>query len=124
MNKSIKVLLVCEGNTCRSAMAEVILTNIVRGAGRQDVIAKSAGTHVWVGHPMLDLAITALTECGEALPLEPHRATQLTVEMQKEFDHIIDLRQISDPVGFGTLDAYITTCKQLQQCMKEFMGKI
>ena len=40
----MRVLFVCTGNTCRSALAEAIATRMAADRGRPDVQASSAGT--------------------------------------------------------------------------------
>ena len=114
----MKILFVCEGNICRSPMAEVIFKNILKKNNRTDIVVKSAGTWAQVGAGMSNLCNAALLECGEALPDVPHVATQFSMEMNTEFDHVIDLRTFADPY-MGDLETYVTVCKQLQTfCQK------
>jgi len=94
-------------------MAEVIFINLAKKNKRSDIIVKSAGTWAQVGADMTELSRQALIECGEELPASRHFATQLTMEMQKEFDYVLDLRNFPDP-WYEPLEAYIEVCKYLQ----------
>lgn len=40
----MRVLFVCHGNICRSPMAEFVLKDLAKKAGRDDLIIASAGT--------------------------------------------------------------------------------
>jgi len=124
----MKVLFVCEGNICRSPMAEIIFRNICKKNGRDDIIVKSAGTYVtnWResdGDMMLENSKLALVRCGEELPEVPHRATQFTYEMNDEYDYVIDVRRFPDPFH-GSIEVYIDLCKQLQDYCAKLYNEI
>jgi protein-tyrosine-phosphatase len=104
-------------------MAQVILSNIVKKNKRKDIIVGSAGTDAWGGQPMMDGARLALTQCGEKLPKTPHKSTRFTIEMQKSFDRIIDVRGYLDPFGHR-LEVYIELCKQLQTACQKLYDEI
>ena len=95
-------------------MAEIVFSNIVKKHGRTDIIVKSAGTWAQAGSDMTELSRRALIECGEDLPSTPHIATQFAHQMNTEYDHIIDLRNFSDPWG-GPQEHYNIVCKELQK---------
>jgi protein-tyrosine phosphatase len=71
-----RICFVCLGNICRSPMAEVVLTAMLREAGLGDRVAvSSAGTGDWhVGQPADERAAAAIRARG--LDLETHRARQ------------------------------------------------
>ena len=119
----MKVLFVCEGNTCRSPMAQIIFSNLAKKHKRTDINVKSAGTWAEDGSGMIDLTAAALIECGEELPDVPFKTTRFTMEMQSQFDHVFDLRSSPDPCGYN-LDAYIVVCKHLQKELGTLYDKI
>ena len=71
-----RVGLVCLGNICRSAMAEVVVTSLVERTGLDDrVEVVSSGTGCWhVGEPMDRRAAATLTAHG--YDASEHRAQQ------------------------------------------------
>lgn len=75
MTEERRVLLVCTGNICRSAMAEAFLREHLRARGVAGLRVSSAGTHAQAGRPPLDEAVRATAEVrGD---LSAHRATPL-----------------------------------------------
>jgi protein-tyrosine-phosphatase len=58
------VLLVCTGNTCRSAMAEGILRSLVPDDRQGSVLVRSAGTAGLVGAPATEHARSVCLEHG------------------------------------------------------------
>ena len=65
------ILVVCEGNICRSPMAEALLRAALPGAQ-----VASAGLNALVGKPADEAAIALMRERG--LDLRAHRAMQVT----------------------------------------------
>ena len=41
----MKILFVCHGNICRSPMAEFVMKDLLKKAGRDDVVVESAAMH-------------------------------------------------------------------------------
>ena len=87
----IKVLLVCHGNICRSTMAEYMLKEMVRLAGKADDF-------------YIDSAATSTEEIGngvhygtrqklrqEGIPCGDHRARQMTRRDYEEFDYLLGM---------------------------------
>jgi len=74
----VLVLFVCTGNTCRSALAEVIGARMSAERGRTDIQVASAGTSAWDGAPASDGAL--LVGIERKLDLSPHRSRQLVSE--------------------------------------------
>jgi protein-tyrosine phosphatase len=82
-----RVLLVCTGNICRSAMGAVFLREHLRAAGAAHVEVVSAGTHAEAGRPALPEAIAAVAAIrGD---LSSHRATPLDLIAAREADLVL-----------------------------------
>ena len=78
MRRTVEILFVCTGNTCRSPLAEVIAARRLE-VGGASVQARSAGTDAWDGEPASVLAQQVAAEVG--LDLTAHRARRVTREM-------------------------------------------
>jgi protein-tyrosine-phosphatase len=73
---SFSVLLVCTGNTCRSAMAEGILRSLIPDLRRGDVLVESSGTAGLVGVPATEFAQSVCLEHG--IDISSHMSSALT----------------------------------------------
>lgn len=84
----IKILFVCHGNICRSPMAEFVLKDMVRKAGVEArfEIASVAASCEELGNPVYPPALRELHRHG--VPVEPHRARQITKGDLARFDRI------------------------------------
>ena len=83
----MRVLFVCTGNTCRSALAEAIAVREAAARGMLDVQPSSAGTSAWDGAPASDGAL--LVGIERKLDVNAHRSRQLTREIVEESDLIL-----------------------------------
>jgi protein-tyrosine-phosphatase len=83
----VRVLFVCTGNTCRSALAEAIAAREVVVRGMHDVQPSSAGTSAWDGAPASDGAM--LVGIERRLDVNAHRSRQLSREIVAESDLIL-----------------------------------
>jgi protein-tyrosine phosphatase len=96
MSKStptMKLLLVCMGNVCRSRMAQVVTRHLARQAGlARHLQIDSAGTHA--GHdgeasdPRADVVLS-----GRGYPLPAHRSRQITAVDFARYDLILAMDQ-------------------------------
>ena len=84
-----RVVLVCTGNTCRSALAEALLRRALAERSVTDVEVSSAGTGAWEGAPASEGAYLVGLETG--LDLSNHRARLLTSEVVSESDLILTM---------------------------------
>ena len=89
----IKIMFVCHGNICRSPMAEFIMKDLVKKAGREKefVIASSATSteEIWngVGNPVYPPAKRELSRHG--LSCEGKTAVQIKKADYSKWDHIL-----------------------------------
>jgi len=105
----IRILFVCHGNICRSPMAEFVMKDLVRRAGRAEefLIGSAATTAEELGNPVYPPARRKLAEHGIAcdgktarlLRREDYAACDLLIGMDRE--NLRDMRRIcgGDPAG-------------------------
>ena len=95
-----KILFVCHGNICRSPMAEYLLKDMVRKAGRAaEFFIESAATSTEeLGSPVYPPARRLLQQHG--IDCNGHRARQITKADYDRFDLLIamDDRNVSNMV--------------------------
>lgn len=83
-----RVLMVCTGNICRSAMAEVVLRQAIVDRGIRGIEVDSAGvSDEEAGNPIDPRAASVLAEAGYAVPVR--RARQIGAEDVDRYDLIL-----------------------------------
>jgi protein-tyrosine-phosphatase len=147
----MRILFVCTGNTCRSAIAEAIARKVIIERGLGDVEIVSAGTSAWDGAPASDGAL--LVGMERALDLSTHRAQTLTRDLVRDADLVLAMgphhleriealggggksylltdfasrgvsaRPINDPIG-GELDLYRATADDLEDEVRRVFDRI
>lgn len=84
----IKVLFICHGNICRSAMAEFMMKDMVAKLGRAGAfeIASAAVSREAIGEPVYGPARRELAKHG--IRCDGHCAHQITARELEYYDHI------------------------------------
>lgn len=84
-----KILFVCHGNICRSPMAEFVMKDLVRKAGREsDFLIESAATSTEeIGNDMYPPAKEKLRR--EGIPFTRRAARQITAADYQKYDLLI-----------------------------------
>ena len=112
----IKIMFVCHGNICRSPMAEFVLKDMVKKAGRENefVIASSATSteEIWggVGNPVYPPARDELKKHG--ISCEGKRAVQVKKSDYENYDYLIcmdenNMRNIRRIIGSDPEDKVV-----------------
>lgn len=100
----IRILFVCHGNICRSAMAQCIMQRLVdeTGAGDKFVIDSAATTNEEIGMPIYPPAKKVLQSHGIAIV--PHKARMISHGEADDWDLIVcmdeeNLRHLGQILG-------------------------
>lgn len=147
----MRILFVCTGNTCRSAMAEAIARRIAHDRGMADIEVGSAGTAAWEDAPASDGALLVCME--RDTDLSNHHARLATRELLDQYDLVLAMgphhverlealggkgktfllttyasrgsvdRPIGDPFG-GELELYRETYDELERELQRLFDRI
>ncbi|MBN3854640.1 low molecular weight phosphotyrosine protein phosphatase [Paraburkholderia sp. Ac-20340] len=77
-----RVLVLCEGNICRSPMAAALLARAI-----DPIVVHSAGTNALIGHGADPIAVDLMADRG--IDIRAHRATQLEEWMATKADLVL-----------------------------------
>ena len=85
-----RILFICHGNICRSPMAEFVMKELLRRAGRDDTEVESAALHTdEIGNDIHYGTRAKLREKG--IPFAPRAAWLLTAGKAREYDLLIGM---------------------------------
>ena len=84
-----RILFICHGNICRSTMAQFVMEELVRRAGREDefVIDSAATSSEELGNPPHHGTVSKLR--AEGIPVGRHRARRMRRDEYDSWDHIV-----------------------------------
>jgi len=86
----MKILFLCHGNICRSPMAEFVMKDLVRKAGRDDILVESAALHTdEIGNDIHYGTRAKLVE--QDIPFAPRAAWLLNAAKAREYDYLIGM---------------------------------
>lgn len=87
----IRVLFICHGNICRSAMAEIMFNNLIKERGLESgfFVDSAATSREEIGNTMYPPAVAELRKHG--MSPNGHRARQITVDDYDKFDYLLGM---------------------------------
>ncbi len=86
----MKILFLCHGNICRSPMAEFVMKDLLKKAGRTDVEVASAALHNdEIGNDIHHGTRSILRQ--KQIPFEPRQAWRITAHKAHSYDLLIGM---------------------------------
>lgn len=125
----MKVVFVCTGNTCRSALAEALARQLAAERGLSIDFA-SAGTGAALGAPANDGAILVGLERGvdvsrhRSRPLLPEDVADDTVVLALAASHLAGIRAVSPRARVALLDEYASRGASSRSVADPFGGDL
>ena len=116
---SKKVMFICTGNTCRSAMAEGLFKKMLQDRNRTDVEVYSAGIQASTGEYSTDEAIIVMKEDYDVNLLQ-HKI--FTIKGYAYGPEIQD-EDIQDPWGYP-VEVYRKCAKEIYEALEKIIEKI
>ena len=149
----MKVMFICTGNICRSAMAHLMLEKRAKEEGREDIEVYSCGVYAENGDVPTYEGVQVMKEYG--IDISKHRATNIRNSNIKDMDVILcatrrhkdaviymypELKDkiytmkeyagydrnnldIPDPWGYG-IETYRNCVKEIENCIEKYLEKI
>jgi protein-tyrosine-phosphatase len=110
----VNVLFVCAGNTCRSPMAQAIAARVADELALSDWTFASAGKAARDGDHAARHAVALYPE------LASHSARELTPELERWADTVVDLTalRVADPFG-GDEPDYRDAARAIEEVVRE-----
>ena len=84
-----RILFICHGHICRSTMAQFVMEELVRRAGREDefLVDSAATSSEELGNPPHHGTVAKLR--AEGVPVGRHRARRIRRDEYGSWDHIV-----------------------------------
>ena len=94
----MRILFICTANICRSALAEVVLRNKLKGKGLTDIEVESAGVHNYDGAPRDYMMSSYAHKAGYELGGTAHYVTKAMTESADliicmEHCHVVEIQK-------------------------------
>ena len=90
----LTICFVCHGNICRSPMAEFVMQELVRRAGREDIVVESAALHADELGSDIHRGTRAQLK-AHGIPFAPRAAWRLTAAKAREYDWIVGMDDLN-----------------------------
>ncbi len=148
----MKIMFICTGNTCRSAMAQAMLEKMLKEKNKYNIQVYSCGISAYNGDFPTENAIETMKEYK--IDLTNHRATNIFSSNIEEMDLILcattshknivlsnyenlkdkiftlkeyvgikDDPNIKDPWGY-TLEVYEECAREINKCLEKLIEKL
>lgn len=114
--KTTKILFICHGNICRSAMAQCVMQHMAdeRGLSGKLLIDSAATTYEEIGMPIYPPARKKLAK--EGVPIVEHRARRIQEGEDAEWDYLVcmdeenirHLKRILGPDNMGKVSKLLS----------------
>lgn len=145
---SLKLLIVCTANVCRSPMAEAAMRYAIASRGLRAEVS-SAGVEALNGQPAHPTAIDTVLQAGYG-DLSAHRSRQLLPRMAQQADFVLCMRrthrdiimsrmpqaagrtrllghwsntEIDDPVS-GPAEGFVKCLEIMDECIAEWVDRL
>jgi len=122
----MKIMFICTGNICRSAMADWLLKKKIEDIGRNDIEVYSSGVHAYDGD-MSTWEAKSIMEDEYDVDMKSHRATNIKNSNIENMDLILcatTAHKIAVIEMYPTLKEKVFTMKEYVDYNREYHHKI